>query len=532
MNPQELLAEVLDYVRGMWRYRWWAAGLAWLVCLVGWLGVYALPDNFEASAKVFVDTNNLLKPLMKGLTAPENTLNQVDLVSKAVLTRPNLEKVAHKTDLDLRVKNSSQMAALISGLQKKIKLSGGRDQIFTITYDDVSRTMARKVVAAVLDTFVNSAIDSEGSDTAVTQRALASEIKDHEKRLREAEERLGNFKKKNIGYMPSNAGDYYTKLQNALSTVAASQEKLKQLTQRRDELRKQVEGEVPVFGIMPTVSADAPTASCSESGQISQLEGQLDSLRLQYTDKYPPIQALQDTIGRLKKQCVEEQKAAAAAGVAPTPAPGQTLETNPVYQNLKIQLSNTEVDMAQSAAELKANQAEVAELRRDVDKITDVETQLKQLNRDYSVIQQRHQELLKRWEDLQAKKRLDPMTDAVQFRTIEPPYAAPQPVGPHRQLLLAAVFLFAVGGGLALTFGLNQIQPVFFSRRSLRRKVGLPVLGSISMILTAEAISRRRREALAWGASYFVLLVSAAAAIAFAHQGAELLRALAGGIGT
>src|SRR5690348_13643643 len=102
---RRIVTEVLDHARGMWRYRWWANGLAWIVFLAGWVVVCMLPDQYRASTRVFVDTNSLLKPLMRGLTVNEqNQLDEVQLLSKAVLTRPNLEKVARSTDLALRAK--------------------------------------------------------------------------------------------------------------------------------------------------------------------------------------------------------------------------------------------------------------------------------------------------------------------------------------------------------------------------------------------------------------------------------------------
>jgi len=102
MNLQQLIAELLNHLRGMWRYRWHAVIVAWLVAIPGWSSVYKMPDIYEASAQVSVDTNSLLPALTQGLTAGENIIDEVDLVSRMLLTRPNLTEVARKTDLDGR----------------------------------------------------------------------------------------------------------------------------------------------------------------------------------------------------------------------------------------------------------------------------------------------------------------------------------------------------------------------------------------------------------------------------------------------
>lgn len=529
MNIQELIVNVLDHARGMWRFRWWMAAASWLIAVPGCLYVYSMPDVYEASTRVFVDTNTLLKPLLKGLAATQDTMQQVDIVAKAVLTRPNLEKVAHKTDLDLRARTPEQMDALITRLQERIQVRGGRDDIYTIRYQDPSREKARAVVAAVLDAFVEGALNNQDDDADVTEKALDSEIQNHEKRLRESEEALAKFKQENVGYMPGEYGDYYNRLQTAMDGVSGAEEKVKLLTQRRDELKRQIEGEEPVFGIMATQPGQA-TAQCAQNGQIAELESELANLRVQYTDKHPRLVALQETIDTLKKECAANLKAQQSALPQSSQPSAQPLEQNPVYQSLKIQLSTAEVDLAEARTQLAAQNAQVAELKRDVDKITEVEAKLKQLNRDYDVVQGRHKELLKRWEELQSKKRIDPVTDNVQFRRIEPPFALADPVGPKRTILLLGVLVVAFGGGLALALALDQLNPVFFTRASLGRVVSFPVLGSITMILTPELAARRRRAAFVWVAACVALALSFAIAIAFESVGSATLRGLLGGV--
>jgi protein tyrosine kinase modulator len=525
LDLQKVISEIIEHIRGMWRYRWWAIGTAWLLSLVGNLYVFSIPDVYLASAKVFVDTNSLLRPLMQGLTATSNTMNEVELVSKAVLTRPNLETVAYETDLALRATTPAQMEELVTYLQTSIHISGGRDNIFSISYEDVSHEKARDVVAAVVDSFIEGAQGNEGNDSEVTGRALANEIEVHEKRLREAEDALARFKQDNLGYMPGEYGDYYSRLQATLAGVGETEEKLRQLAERRDELQRQIDGEAPVYGIM--AGSAGPVAQCGS--QIGTLKTQLAALRVNFTEKHPRVVSLEETIAQLEAECRAQSPPAGSAGA---PVDGaQQLNLNPVYQALRVQLSTADVDLVELRGRLEAGQAEVARLRRDVDKITEVEAQLKQLNRDYGVVQERHQELLKRWEDLQAKKRLDPMTDAVQFRRIEPPFAQADPVGPNRPLMLAAVLVAALAGGGGLAFALNQVWPVFFTRTRLQKVAGFPVLGTISMILAPDAVLRRRLSMAGWMGAVIVLLVSTAVWIVFARQGASFLQSIVPGMG-
>lgn len=523
LNLQQLLAQVVEHALGMWRYRWWALGIAWLLSLSGWLYVYTVPNVYRASAKVFVDTHSMLGPLMRGLAVDTNTMNEAQLVSTAVLTRPNLEKVAYKTDLALRAHTPEELESLVTGLQRQIRVAAGGNNVFTIEFEDASREKARDVVAAVVDAFIEGTLGNEGSDAQVTEHALANEIEVHEQRLRDAEEKLARFKQDNLGYMPGQTGDYYTRLQAAIASVGGTEEKIRQLNDKREELQRQIGGEAPVFGIMAAPEG-GPVSGCSRGTQLALLRSQLATLRLDFTDKHPRVVSMEEQVSSLEKQCQAELQRAALSPTA-TQGASSPLDLNPVYQQLRIQLSTAQVDLAELKSRHAAEQEQVTRLRRDVDKITEVETQLKQLNRDYDVVQSRHQELIKRWEDLQAKKRLDPVTDGSQFRRLEPPFAKADPVGPNRPLLLAIVLFVALGGGVAVAFALGQVNWVFFTGVGLTDAIKFPVLGSVSMIVTAEEVARRRMKTLRWAVVVVLLVVSTAAAMVFSHQ-APMVRAL------
>lgn len=522
MNLQEIVAQILDHLRGMWRYRWSLIVVAWLVAVPGWFFVYHMPNVYEASAKVSVDTNSLLPKLTQGLTASENLMSEVALVSKMLLTRPNLAEVARKTDLDLRAETPQDLEIMITGLQRRVSVQGGRDNIFDISFKDKDRQKATDVVTALLNIFVESSLGAQGDDADMTERAIKSEIDDHEKRLLQAEADLAGFKKRNLGYMPEDGADYYSRLQTALANVSETEKQMRLLKQRRDEVARQLEGEEPVFGLMPSTPAQA-AAGCSKAANISQLEANLSQLQVDFTDKHPRIVMLKETIAALQEECEAEREA--MGGAIPVMNPEtQSLDANPVYQSLRLQLSDANVELAALTEEYNSRRRAVTQLREDVDKIAVVETDLKRLNRDYGVVEGRHQELLRRWETLQSKKRMDPVTDNVQFNIIEPPFAAAKPVAPNRPFLLVAVLVLALGAGGVVAFGLNDLKPVFYSRHRLSKAAGIPVLGNVSMIMSPKLISARRRKTAAWVVANLSLLVIGGLVIGLAGPISEVVR--------
>ena len=105
---RENVLELLSQLRGGWRFRWVAVGVAWAIALAGWFAVALMPNQYEARAKIFVDTDSVLKPLLAGLAVTTDPVSQVNMMARVLMTRPNLEKVARETDLALRAKTPEQ----------------------------------------------------------------------------------------------------------------------------------------------------------------------------------------------------------------------------------------------------------------------------------------------------------------------------------------------------------------------------------------------------------------------------------------
>src|SRR5579863_7390224 len=89
---------VLSYLSSILLYRWYGVAVAWVICLAGWAGVAAMPDQYRAEAKVYIDTDNLMDPLLKGLTISIDPAQEIAIMLKTLITRPTLEQVIHLTD--------------------------------------------------------------------------------------------------------------------------------------------------------------------------------------------------------------------------------------------------------------------------------------------------------------------------------------------------------------------------------------------------------------------------------------------------
>ncbi len=389
---KELMDQLMAYIRGIWRYRWYAMMLAWALVLAGWFVVAKLPDQYEASARIYVDTDSILRPLMRGLAVQTNLNQRVQIMTRTLLSRPNLEKVTRMTDLDITARTPDDLDRLVQRLGSEIQLkSAGRrtENLYEISYPDSDPQRAKRVVQALLTIFVESTLGQSRQDSNSAQKFLDQQLREYEARLVESEERLKEFKRKHVGMMPGDDKDYFERLQGAEAELAQAKLQLHEEQRRRDEIQSQLKGEEPVFGFGPNGAGSPPATDLD--GRISKLEQNLDALKLRYTDQHPDVISTKETIAELKAKRKEEREMLSSQPGAASP-----LDTNPVYQQMKISLADADGRIASLTVRVQEYEKRVAALREMIDTIPEVETELKRLNRDYSVTKQNYEALLSR----------------------------------------------------------------------------------------------------------------------------------------
>lgn len=126
-----LYDEFLIALHGVWNRRWLALGVAWGVCVLGWLAVAMIPNSYESKARVFVQTRSILQNKI-GITPDEQQKN-LNNIQQTLASAVNLEKVVRGTDLAGTVASDRDVAGRVGMLAKKIKVVAQQDNLFEIT---------------------------------------------------------------------------------------------------------------------------------------------------------------------------------------------------------------------------------------------------------------------------------------------------------------------------------------------------------------------------------------------------------------
>lgn len=499
---QEVFKRLLEDFRGAWRFRRYALATAWAVCLACWAVVFVLPDEYSASARVFVDTRTALDRYVKDLAIQQDVGAQINFVRQSLLSRPALEKVIRETDLDLRAKTPQARIAMVDSLLKGVKVTatdaGTGGLVFTLSYGDRDRATSLRVVEMLMNTFVEDVLGGKQSGSQVGQKFLREQIEEYETRLREAEARLADFKRRNVGLMPGAQGDYFSRLQGELSNIEKSKADLSIAMSGREELERQLRGEATAAS-HSTSSAGAATSETAM--RIQEAQSRLDNLLLQYTDKHPDVIALRQTIVQLEERRKTELAAMRGGNGLPAGA-----SANPVVQSIQLSINRSDVEIAALRTRIGEGERKVAELKKLVDTAPEIEAEYTRLNRDYDGMRARYAEFVDRAERAKIGDQAEE-TDAVRFEVLDPPAAKMEPVAPNRPLLQIGGLLFGLACGAALAVLLHQLRPVFSSSRILSEVTNLPVLGVVSETWLDKHRSSRRAELIRYSIAAGALLV-------------------------
>lgn len=507
---QDVLQEIIGYLKGIWIKRRYIIIATWLICPIGWYMVSTMPDIYESEARVYVDTQSLLRPLLRGAIVETNPNTQIRLMVRTLLGRDNLERISRMTDLDVQASNSKEYEAIIKNLKDKIKItSAGRENIFTISIEDKDPELARNIVQSTLTVFTENTLGESRSDSDSAQKFINAQIKEYESRLGADEARLTNFKQKYGDVLLKESGGFYSALKAEKTRLEQAQLQLKEVETRLISAKAQLVGEEPVFGLFSNKVQSNNSVTTSYDSRIIQLEEQLDALQLRYTDKHPDVVALVRRLEGINKQRtteIEKYYESMKASGSNSQSGITSIDKNPVYQEMKIQVNSLENEAASLTVRVKNYQERVNELEKKVHTLPEIEAQLVALNRGYVITKRKYEDLLARKETAMLAQQADETTDRIEFKVIDPPRAATSPSGPARFVFFGLVTVIGIGIGIGISLLMSQLNPIVISTHQLFKATGVPVFGVVSANENLGLQRWHRKKAIIFMSSNIILL--------------------------
>lgn len=492
----ELISQISTLARGMWKHRWLGLLVAWVVAAVCAYFVLSVPDRYEASARIYVDTQSILKPLMSGLAVQPNVEQQVVMLSRTLISRPNVEKLIRMADLDLGNPSKAEQDAMIERLTKTLEIKNvGRDNLYTLSFRDASPDKAKKVVQSLVSIFVESSLGETRKDSDTAKKFIDEQIKSYVVKLEKAETLLKEFKLRNIDVQTADGKDMSSQLGELSSQLSQARLELREAENGRDAAKRQLDNEKAQGASITSRSLLQESAMSIATPEIdARIEAQkrnLDGLLQRFTDMHPDVAGAKRLIKELedqKRKEVQELRKAAMAN------PAASSNNSMAYQEMSRMLATSEVQVASLRARVGEYERRFSRARELMKTAPQIEAEYSQLNRDYEIHKKNYNDLVSRRESAALSGDLESAAGVADFRLIDPPRASPKPVDPNRMLLLLAAFVVALGAGLATAFAASQVRAVFHDAHSLRDVSQLPLLGVVTLVMSEEAVLNKRSD--------------------------------------
>lgn len=491
---EEIVKQVMTILRGMWKFRWQGLVVAWIVAAIGVVVVFRIPDQYEASARIYVDTDSILKPLMSGLAVQPNVEQQIGMLSRTLISRPNIEKLVRMADLDLKSESKADQDLLVDRLMKSIdiRVTGGLN-LYSLNYRDTEQEKAKRVIQSLVSIFVESSLGASRKDSDSAKTFLNEQIKAFEAKLEEAEARMKEFRLRNLELQGPDGKDSATRLAELSGQLETARLQLREAENMRDSAKQQLAAERGSGASLATQSllqeSSINIATPELDGRIEALRRNLDALLQRFTEQHPDVvgtrRLLADLEEQRKKEVAQLRKAAmASAGSSMGAGAAGGGSTSLVAAELNRMLATSEVQVAALRARVAEFTARYNAAREQMKTAPQIEAEAAQLNRDYAVTKKNYEDLVARRQSAVMSGELDVASGVAEFRLIDPPRVSPKPVAPNRLLLLPVALVAALAAGLFTAFAAAQLRPTFDDASELRSKTGLPLLGVVTMVMS------------------------------------------------
>src|SRR5437016_2703244 len=480
-------------LRGMWAHRWLGLATAWVVGAIALAALAVLPAKYEASARIFANTDSILKPLMTGLTVEPNEESRIVMLRRLLISRPNVEKLVQAAGLDAQARSREDRERIVDSVMKTLEIkAAGRDNLYTLTFRDVDPGRAKQAVETLASMFVESSQGGKVEDTIAARKFIDEQIAVYEKKLQEAEDRLKEFKIHHSGLTPDEGKDFFARMSAASASLSQARLELLEAERAREAFRRGLASEEAAAADPGAGASAGAGAKLAEiDARIDSQRRSLDSILQRYTESHPDVLGARRVIQELeeqRRQLIAANRKSGVFAIQPAATGQRASET------LKVSLAQAEAAVASLSSRVAEYVERYDRLKAQAALVPQLEAEYAQLNRDYDVNRKNYESLVTRRESATISAQMQSVAGVSDFRLVDPPRVSPSPVSPNSRVLAPLALIFALAAGLAAAYLANEARPTFYDGPSLPEARGLPLLGVAAMIVNEPRRWAERRS--------------------------------------
>jgi polysaccharide chain length determinant protein (PEP-CTERM system associated) len=473
-----------DIVRIL-RRRWWLVLLPFVVGIAaGVLAFKTLPVRYRSETLITVVPQRIPDSYVRS-TVTARVEDRLPSISGQILSRSRLERIVRDFNLypDLRARHAL-MEDVVQLMRNDIDVTLEGKESFRISYASSDPKIAQRVTQRLASLYIDENLLDRENLAQNTSTFIESQLQDAKRRLIEQEKKLEQYRQRYSGQLPS-------QLQGNLQAIQNSQLQLQSVSEsinRARERRLLVERQFADAQVLPpavaelTSSTSAQAVLLTAAQQLEAARARLDTFRERYTPDHPDVRALERTIREL------QVKADAEANQPTSPPSERALTPTNVARQKRIR--DLEAELAAIDHQIAAGQADetrlrsvIAEYQAKADAVPTRESELVELTRDYSTLQETYASLLAKREESKIAANLERRQIGEQFKILDP---ASLPEKPYNEKQRLGAMAGASVGGLAVGLGLLAFleyrDTSLKSDEDVTRLLALPVLAAVPIL--------------------------------------------------
>lgn len=468
------------------------------------------PKGFTSSTTILVEDKKIIQPLMQGAAVATEVADRGRLAREVIFGRKIMTQILDHAGWLRGNPSPTEQEKMIEKIVKRTTITSVGKDLIKIEYKDDDPQRAFRTTQKYAELFISESLGTKIDESRAAFEFIDKQTQEYHDKLLKAEEQLKEFRSANLDARPGTDADISTRLNALQQRIEQASQDLKEAEVKKISLEKQLSGEAEV--------ATALSREGQYRSRIAELQSRLETLRLSYHDSYPDIVQLKHQIDDLNQAITEERQRRETAKASGKVIIDEGVVNNPMYQQLKQELSQTRVNIEMLTARIGEAKRQ---LQQELDRGRRVhggEATLAELTRDYQVNRDIYQDLLRRRENARVSMNLDKEKQGLTIKVQEP---ATLPLSPS-----GLRFLHFVVGGLALgallplglLYAKLQLDPRLRLGVLIADKHKVPLLTVVPHLWAPSETQVLRRE-LAWLslAVYgllFVVVITAALRVA------------------
>ena len=457
---------------------------------------FALTPSYRSSSTILLEASSIPEQLVQ-TTVSSYADQQIELVSRRVLTPENLESVVKEIDPypdlpELSQKDKARRViedTLIERVDPITLEVLDESNAFSIHYHNPDPKRAATVAQKITDLFLDYNRRSRGERATAAYEFLLQQSRDVERRIGEVDLRIAQFKARHGDALPE------TQVRNQ----AAAERATRDLMDLEGQIRA-AEERLALLNV--ELSKHNPTLGSTTGNpqtELATLQGQLADARVRYTPDHPDVKRLQRQIEAL------------SAKAAADPDSGRIVPNNPEYIAVQSQINAVQREIAalqQSAARARG---QIYQYEAGMAAAPSVEREYAELTRTRDVLKAQFGDIQTKLREADIARNLETEQKGDRFSQIRMPGVSGTPYSPNR---LGIILLGIILGG-ALAVGLAAVaessDPTVRSSRDLAAITRVPAIASVPIMYSQRD---ERKRMVFWG-SYATILVVLTAFVAF-----------------